>query len=179
MQKFFLIVQLLTINLAFSQTYHVFKTDGSEIVAKRYNSASKFLKVVTLDKKIVEVPYNELDRIEYDETYRKKTRKVIKEFVLTSDEYGYIMDLIHDGPCKSYTYIGPSAGHTITLYYAKMKGDRKAVRIGSKNFIDLYSYKNQVQDFFKSCPSLVQKIEEKFKRKKAHDLVSFYNLNCG
>ncbi|AZQ43106.1 hypothetical protein [Nonlabens ponticola] len=179
MRKLLVILLVLTAYLGHSQdVYHIFKSDGSKVEAKKYATNNKWITATTAEREKINIPYDELDRVEYKITHRKKTNKIVEEFVLVSDNRGYMMKLIHDGACKSYTHIGPSAGHTVTYFYAKMRGDRKATCIGSRNFVNFMSYKKTAKEFFEDCPSLLEKIDEKFKRKKVHDLVAYYNSNC-
>ncbi len=171
---------LFVINFCVGQTiYQVFKTDGTKIEAKSYFTVKNLIRVTKISGDLIKIPYNQFDRIEYEVKSRKSTRKVTEEFVQFSKRHGKMMELIHDGRCKSYTWVGAvGGGNTGTEYYAKMEGDSEAVQIGSKNFIDLNSYKNKALKLFNDCPIVIEKINKKFKRKKVHDLVQFYNENC-
>ncbi|KJD32067.1 hypothetical protein PK35_11545 [Tamlana nanhaiensis] len=47
------------------------------------------------------------------------------------------------------------------------------------NYIELKSFKNRASEYFKDCPNLVSKLEnKKYRRNDLEEIVTFYNSNC-
>lgn len=67
---------------------------------------------------------------------------------------------------------------TITGYYVRRENDRHAVSISSDHLFN-NSLKQKGPWFFKDCPELVKKIENKdFRKKEIKKVVRFYNDHC-
>jgi hypothetical protein len=175
-----IILFLFFTTLLFGQEriYTITKNNGVELKAKKYLTGTNFLKVTTLNDDIVEVPYYELNEIQYDVKDKKKTTTVTKHFVRTSDKYGKIMELIESGKCNAYVGIG-SLGSTVSVdYYVLREGEQIATMIGSKNVVTFYNFKKTALEYFKDCPVIIERINKNFKRKKIKELVELYNKSC-
>ena len=172
-----LFILFFVASISYSQTGNktVIKKDGTELIAKRTNSNFKKLKVVLDSGKVIEMPYNQLDRIEYYVKVKREKVLVKDEFVRISKRNGAIMRLVVDGKCKMYQILGGSGGLN---YYAKREGEAIATLLGTNTTISLGGYKDEALNYFKDCPATIARINKKFRRKKIDELVTFYNENC-
>lgn len=68
--------------------------------------------------------------------------------------------------------------HDIDNYYVKKKNEEKATHLGS-NLLFTKNFKKAASEYFKDCPDLVTKIQNKeFTKRNLFKMVSFYNHNC-
>lgn len=76
--------------------------------------------------------------------------------------------------------MGFSGGGTVTYYYANHAGENTVYRIATYGGISR-RFKKTGADFFKDCPTIVEKIKnETYKKDDLEQIVKFYNLsNCG
>ena len=75
---------------------------------------------------------------------------------------------------------GFSAGYSYSIndYYLKREGENKAFHLGSTNLFSK-NFKKAASDYFKDCPSLVKKIQNKeYKKKDIRLVIEFYNREC-
>lgn len=93
--KIFLIL-LLTVSLSFGQneSITVTKKDGTILKVKRYSSKAKYLKLFFENKENLKLPYNQLDKVEYEIQNKKETQKITKQYVKISERNGSMMKLI-------------------------------------------------------------------------------------
>lgn len=67
---------------------------------------------------------------------------------------------------------------TIKNFYVKKAGETRATHLGS-NQLFTKNFKKATTEFFKDCPSLVKKIEDKyFKKKDLVAMIKYYNSSC-
>ena len=180
-QTALLIIFTISTFFSFSQRQNitVTKKDGTVLNVKSYSNKVKFLKLNFENGKTLELPYNQLNKIEYDYEYKSEIEKVIVEFVRISNRNGSLMEKVVNGKCNLYEGLASyGTGGAVTTYYVKRENELIATKIGSNSFVDLANYKKIALDYFKDCPTVINKIEKKFKRKKAKELVEFYNENC-
>ncbi len=70
-------------------------------------------------------------------------------------------------------------GGTVTYFYVCHPSDAEVFRITSFGNISK-NFKNTASEYFKDCPELVKKIEDKtFKKDDIEEVVRFYNTHCG
>lgn len=69
-------------------------------------------------------------------------------------------------------------GGTVTYFYVCRQSDAEAFRITSFGNISK-NFKKTASEYFKDCPELVKKIEDKtFKKDDIEEVVRFYNAHC-
>lgn len=69
-------------------------------------------------------------------------------------------------------------GGSVTYYYVSHEGDEKVFQITAIGTISK-NFKNAASEFFKDCPVLVEKIQNKtFKKGDLEEVVKFYNSQC-
>ena len=81
---------------------------------------------------------------------------------------------------------GPNGGWTTTGYsyninnlYVQREGEVQVTHLGSTHFFSK-NFKKAALEYFKDCPSLTEKIENKeYKKRDIRVIVNFYNENCG
>ncbi len=67
-----------------------------------------------------------------------------------------------------------------STYYIKKKDEPYAVFYVAKGYIPPQSFNNVVAEFFKDCPQLIQKVENRvYKKKHFMEIVEYYNSQCG
>lgn len=176
-QKTLLIIFIFSTFFTFSQIQNitVIKKDGTILNVKNYSSKVKFLKLIFENGKTQELPYDHLDRVEYEYKEKKKTEKIVEQFVRISERNGSMMKRIVSGECNLYENLGYQS---VTYYYAKKETDRIATKLGSNSFVDTANYRKAALDYFNDCPILIEKIKKKYNRKKVKELIEFYNNNC-
>lgn len=183
-----ILILFLTASLSFGQneSITVTKKDGTVLKVKRYSSKAKYLKLVFENKENFKLPYNQLDKVEYEIQNKKETQKITEQYVKTSERNGSMMRLITSGKCNLYKnlssthYYGSVGGSpgAVTSYYAKRENEPIATKLGNNSVINFVGFKSKALEYFQDCPSTVKKIKKKFKRKKTKELVEFYNANC-
>jgi hypothetical protein len=132
--------------------------------------------------------YSEIDYVEKKNNLNQETKfKFFK--VANRDEYVLVEEEIV-GPVSLYIStssfnsnpMGPGMGmtqHTIVVHYVKRGHNDEVVLLSSDHFAD-QSLKTVGPKFFKDCPELVKKIEDRdYKKRHIYDIVRFYNDNCG
>ncbi|MFI1772535.1 hypothetical protein [Thalassobellus citreus] len=75
---------------------------------------------------------------------------------------------------------GFSTGYSYNInnFYVKKEGDTEAFHLGS-NQLFTKNFKQAASDYFKDCPLLVKKIQNRtFKKKDLRAIVEFYNNEC-
>ena len=69
-------------------------------------------------------------------------------------------------------------GGNVTSYYINHEGESEVFKITSFGNISK-SFKNTASDFFKDCPILVEKIQNKtYTKNDIEEVVEFYNMKC-
>jgi hypothetical protein len=85
------------------------------------------------------------------------------------------------GTSTSFTYntgFGIS-GHDSSTYFIKRKEEDKPVFFIAFGYIVKQNFKDFVNEYFKDCGTLIDKVEKKeFKEKHYTEIVEFYNNNC-
>ncbi len=73
---------------------------------------------------------------------------------------------------------GMTYNYTSVGYYVKKKHNNEVIFLTSSSALN-FKFTEIGQAFFRDCPELVQKIEDKdFKKKDVYEVVKFYNTNC-
>ena len=68
--------------------------------------------------------------------------------------------------------------YNINNFYVKNEGDSEVIHLGS-NQLFTKNFKQGASEFFKSCPELVEKIQNReFKKKDIVRIVRYFNLDC-
>ncbi|WP_340156583.1 hypothetical protein [uncultured Winogradskyella sp.] len=179
MKLTYLFLLITLFSFAQKKTYTITKKNGSELIAKTYSSKVKYLKVTATDGSIIELPYEQLEKIEYEVKEKREIKTVTRHYVRISKRNGQLMKLLASGKCNMYVSTGAGGAGTVSVDYFALRNEEEiATMIGSKNFIAPKNFKKIVLDYFKDCPKAITKIEKKFKRKKVIELVDFYNNNC-
>lgn len=175
MRLIILFLLFTSIALGQKKVITVFKTNGKVLKAKRINDLPKNYKVVLLNGDVVNIPYNQIGRVEYFEKRKKQMVLLTDEFVRVSKRNGYMMELIVSGKCKMYETPSISGGNS---YYVLREGEKIATLLGANTTFSLGGYKKEALAYFNDCPKAIEKINKKFKRKETKELVEFYNANC-
>ncbi len=68
--------------------------------------------------------------------------------------------------------------YNINNFYVKNEGDSEVIHLGS-NQLFTKNFKQGASEFFKSCPELVEKIQNReFKKKDIVNIARYFNFNC-
>lgn len=79
----------------------------------------------------------------------------------------------------AYTSTAIPAGGTVTNYYVEREGENEVFKITSHGEISK-NFKKTASAYFKDCPELVEKINNKtYKKTHIEEVIKFYNSNCG
>jgi len=91
---------------------------------------------------------------------------------------GYNPGFVNSGFGGGMGYTGAGYNYSFNDFYVKKQGEAEAFHLGS-NQLFTKNFKEAASDFFKDCPELVKKIEDKeFKKKQLKEIVEFYNNQC-
>lgn len=151
------------------------KLDGTLKFRLNEDSKSKFYDGNSIDKVEMEDQIYQYKTIQEDFPIWMKLLIKGKVNLYTNDVTGYSY---MGGAGMGNGMGGMSYGGTVTYYYVSHEGDTEVFKITaigtfSKNF------KNAASDFFKDCPLLVEKIQNKaFKKGDMEEVVKFYNSQC-
>jgi hypothetical protein len=170
------------------QTAYVKTKDGSEkpLLVKQ-DHQFLLIKENSSDepKKIL---YSEIDYVEKKNNLNKETKfkfyKVANrdEYVLVEEEIVGPVSLYISASSFNSNPMGPNMGmtqQTIVVHYVKREHNDEVVLLSSDYFSD-QSLKTVGPIFFKDCPELVKKIEDRdYKKRHIYDIVRFYNDKCG
>jgi hypothetical protein len=132
--------------------------------------------------------YSEIDYVEKRNNLNDETKfkffKVANQnkYVLVEEEIVGPVSLYISASSFNSNPMGPGMGmtqQTIVVHYVKRKHNDEVILLSSDYFSD-QSLKMVGPKFFKDCPKLVEKIENRdFKKRHIYDIVRFYNENCG
>lgn len=135
-----------------------------------------------------------IDRIEMNEKGTNETYKYKK----LNNNFEQWLKVIIEGRVNLYKsdvsgmYFAPGAmntaggfggmsyggGGNVTHYYINHKGESEVFKITTFGNISK-NFKNAASDFFKDCPVLVEKIQNKtYTKNDIEEVVEFYNENC-
>ncbi len=131
--------------------------------------------------------YSEVDYVKKKNNLNDETKfrflkvKWKNEYLLLEEEILGPVSLYISTSSFNSNPMGPGMGmtqQTIVAHYVKKEDDDEVILLSSDHFADS-SLKTVGPKFFKDCPKLVQKIENKdFKKRHVYDIVKFYNTNC-
>lgn len=176
-----LILVLFFTTLAYGQrtkiVYNITTKDNKSYQTYSYSTKLKFIKFETFKGNKIELPYYLLDEINYKyKPNKRKNTKFINEtlrFIPISKRNGFLMSLITDGNCELYI----NAGNYIH-YWVKRKNEPIATILYMKQILH-NNFKKAAIDYFKDCPSLIEKVKsKKFTKKNIKEMVVFYNTEC-
>lgn len=75
--------------------------------------------------------------------------------------------------------IGGGRSYSISHYYVSKDNNESVTHLGSKGSIFSKNFKKAATEYFKNCPKLVQKIQDKeYKKRDIVEIVEYYNENC-
>lgn len=158
--------------------YNITTKDNRSYQTKGYFIKTKYLKFKTLKGEKVQLPYNLIFEIKYE--YKKNKRKnaklikVTERFIPISNRNGFLMELLVDGYCQ--LYVNGAGGHN---HFWVIKKDEKIATILYMEQLIRKSFKRAALEYFKDCPSLIEKIKSKeFTRKNVKEIVEYYNAEC-
>ncbi|WP_300566057.1 hypothetical protein [Flavobacterium sp.] len=196
----FLIFCLLFTAIGFSQKQRctIYFNDGTTLAGLgrlKDDGTVKFK--ATEDSKNEIISKGNIEKVELNE---EGTIEVYKYKRLSSDFQKWLKEIVN-GEVSLYTsdvsgMYGPSigtgfstmggvgggiafgTGGNVTYYYVCHKLDTAVFRITSFGNISK-NFKNTASEYFKDCPELVKKIEDKtFKKDDIEEVVRFYNTHC-
>jgi len=131
--------------------------------------------------------YSEIDYVKkrnnLNEEAKFKFFKVAgkNQFLLLEEEIVGPVSLYISTSSFNSNPMGPGMGmtqQTIVAHYVKREHNDEVILLSSDHFADS-SLKTIGPKFFRDCPELVQKIENRdFKKRQVYDIVKFYNTNC-
>lgn len=183
-QKIFISIFLSINFFSFSQKQNINITtiDGIIFNVKKYSSKTEYLKLIFENGSSKELPYNLLGKIEYEDKYKKETKKITEHFVRISNRNGALMELVSEGKCNFYQdFTADGNGGTSTGFYVKKNNEKIATQIGHNSFANFTNYKKITLKYFNDCPNIIENIEKKYNRKKVKilkEIIAFYNNNC-
>lgn len=199
MKKLILLILFMSTSICFGQISLITRyTPNSKIIFRDGSSVTGFVKIDNFNR--VKFKKDKKDKKEVYQpsavyrVYFDGNNGEIKEFIIEKGYSHYeIYDVISEGYLtlysKTYTYnnmhMGPNGqmmgGGTSssTSYYIKRKFEEEATFFLSFGSIPPKRFKKVVRDYFKDCPALVEKVNNKeFKKKHMDEIVAFYNQNC-
>ena len=71
-------------------------------------------------------------------------------------------------------------GHSynISSYYVRKENETEVTHLGSTSWISK-NFKKAASNYFKDCPNLVEKLQNKeYKKKDIREIIDFYNEYC-
>lgn len=138
-------------------------------------------------KPVKEIKANDVDSIIFEIDYKVKKSNVRKKrkakFVVIpknkkKTKLGFA-ELIVDGELKLLKRtVSNGNGYSLNIVEETLfqRLDNEPIEF---NYVELQSFKSKAMEYFKDCPSLVKKIEEKeYKRNDLEVIVKYYNDNC-
>ncbi|MGS2765197.1 hypothetical protein [Sinomicrobium sp. M5D2P9] len=171
----------------------IFLKSGEELIAKGKIKGDHYRYKLYSKGKRIDTHFDDIDHIDVFVTkdsivtYRGiKVKTSVKPEIVREVRTGEVNLYIASAggstsmPMSSGGFGGFSVPVTYTIenYYLRRKGEEEATHLGSnqlftKNFMEAAS------DYFKDCPLLVEKIENKeYKKRHLEEVVTFYNTRC-
>lgn len=105
-----------------------------------------------------------------------------------------LLEIILDGKVKLYldyiesstpSYIGPNGmmmgggSQSISKYYVSKENEYLVTHLGDRGNLFSKNFKKAASEYFKDCPSLVKKIQDKvYGKKDIEAVVTYYNTEC-
>ena len=101
-----------------------------------------------------------------------------KVSLYTNDVAGYNFYTMGGNGMGGFGTMSYGGGSSIIYYYVNHEGENEVLKITSfGNFSK--NFKNAASDFFKACPVLVEKIQNKtYTKGDLEEVVEFYNSKC-
>ena len=160
------------------------KLSGSHEVKFRANKKEKAVKF-------------DFESLEYAQIYYGKESHIYKNVLVSGKDSPVVLEEIVKGSVSLYNLFSqgysvgfapmgaggapmPTGGnfYSINNLYVLKEGETNATHLGS-NQLFTKNFKAAASEFFKDCPVLVDKIQNKeFKKKEIKAIVEFYNSNC-
>ena len=189
----FLVVLPLT---AQKQKATLYFRDGTELKGKARITKSGKIKFRKSQKsKKVFYDYKEIDKI----LIRKEDIDVMYQYkILKNKSRPLILEIIKEGEITLFRTLktghnpgmmmGPGGGapmmtggysYSISNYYVSRDNESTVFHLGSKGTYFSKNFKKAASTYFKDCPKLVTKIQNKeLKKRDIVEIVEFYNENC-
>lgn len=160
------------------------KLAGSQSVKFKSNKNAKAIKYEFAD-------------LEYAEIYNGDESSIYKNVIVLGKEKPIVLEEIVQGRVTLYNLhtqaytsgFSPMGVRGAPMYtgrnfyslknlYVKKEDENQAIHLGS-NQLFTKNFKTAASDFFKDCPTLVEKIQTKeFKKKEIKAIVEYYNTYC-
>ncbi|UGU18127.1 hypothetical protein LS482_09630 [Sinomicrobium kalidii] len=158
------------------------KIKGQYFQYKLYNKAKKKeIHFRDIDHVNIRVSKDNIETYRWIKVKNSETPEVLKE-VQTGEVSLYIATAYGATPISMGGGFGggfnTTHAYTINNYYLLRTDEEEATHLGSD---DLFTknFKQAASRYFKDCPLLVKKIEDKaFKKRHLKAIVSFYNTKC-
>jgi len=196
MKKIVLLVTLILSTVAFSQNQKciIHFKDGKTLEGLgrlKFDGRVKFRLNEDADSEFINSEQISTVEVENDENLQTFVYKKVK------DDYPIWMKIIITGKVNLYTNdvsgfnfstinaqpgfgggIAMGGGGAITYFYVDHEGESEVFKIASTGTIG-GNFRNSASYFFKDCPVLIEKIQNKtYKKSNLEEIVAFYNSNC-
>lgn len=173
---------------------HIFLSTGEKMVVKGKLRRDVFIYKRYDGDKRKKIGFDEIDHVDIFETKDSITR--YRRIRVQDEEKPVVVQEVKTGKVNLYmasfgvrtTMPMSSAGgfggfgipmtYDIENYYLRREGEKKAVHLGA-NKLFTNNFREAASDYFKDCPPLVEKIQQKtFKKRHLKEIVRFYNTEC-
>ncbi|RRO16773.1 hypothetical protein [Flavobacteriaceae bacterium 14752] len=130
--------------------------------------------------------YSEIDYVKKKNNLNEETK--FKFFKVAGKNQYLLLEEEIVGPVSLYIQTtegtnteyatGMTYNYTSIGYYVKKEHNNEVIFLTSDSALN-FKFTEIGQTFFRDCPELVQKIEDKdFRKKDVYEVVKFYNKNC-
>jgi hypothetical protein len=164
------------------------KITGSDRIKFRKNRKASKIKYTYKELTKIEIYYtDEIKMFEFKKIREKKKREELLEVILKGKVTLY-KDVKHYYNSGFSVGVGRYGGvnttmmmnqGSITSYYVSTEEENVVSHIRSNTFFNK-NFKKVIAEYFKDCPSLVTKVENKeFRKNDIYEIVEYYNENCG
>ena len=121
--------------------------------------------------------YQDNEEIEY--RFRKFKNQYVLMRVIIDGNISLLSKAYYYNLGVGGNYSTNSAAGTLTHFFLNRKDEKDVVRILTKGKAIDKSFRKTAIEFFKDCPELVKKLDDKiFKKDDIEQVVNYYNKNC-
>lgn len=164
-----------------SKKFTITTKGGQSYAVNKYSKSTKYLKF-KIDGNKVELPYRALDSIisHKGSNFIKSREPAVYKFIPISNTRGALMEILERGKCTLYVWRYASGGGSSTNFYTYREGEGVPKILVTRDFLSPLNFIDDTSEYFKDCPALVDKIQNKdYKKKETQEMVRFYNAVCG